>query len=130
MGDALQREPFPRIIRFIGSTDSPDSSCPHCGATGRFILYFMVEDGRRLGAMRGCAKLFPASRIAIEELRLTEKLKRLVKSYGGTARLNQNDRRAAEAIEGFYAGSMSEQQALGIVDGAKAANSARYRRRR
>ena len=39
---------FPRIVRFYETHDAPDSQCPHCGATGRYILTFQVEDGRRL----------------------------------------------------------------------------------
>jgi hypothetical protein len=119
---------YPRIVRFFETSDAPDSECPHCGASGRYILNFQVEDGRRLAAMRGCAKLFPTAPIAYEELRLADKLKRLRKSYGPQAHLNRNDTRAMEAIEAFYAGQCSEDQAMLEVKSAKAANSAKYRR--
>ena len=72
--NAVSQPVFPRIVRFFETKDSPGASCPHCGAEGRYILTFQVEDGRRMGAMRGCVKLFPVSRVATEELRLREKL--------------------------------------------------------
>lgn len=33
--------------------------CPHCGAGGRYIHYAILEDGTKIGAMRGCIQLFP-----------------------------------------------------------------------
>ncbi len=117
---------FPRIVRFLGTSDSPGDSCPHCGAEGRYVIHFQTESGARGGAMRGCIKLFPTSRIALEELRLTDKQAKYAKQ-GWT--LNRVDTRALEAIQAFYAGTMTESQALGAVDGAKMVNTARYRRR-
>jgi len=117
---------LPRIIRFLETCDSPDSSCPHCGATGRFILRFVLEDGRHAGAMRGCVKLFPVSRVAREELRLREKLKKYVQR--GWNGLNRRDTEALNAIDEFYAGTRDERSTLSIVDGAKKMNQARYRR--
>ena len=86
---------LPRIVRFLGTDDSPGSCCPHCGAEGRYTLRFQVEDGRTMGAMRGCVQLFPVSRVATEELRLREKLAALVKRFGQGATLNRRD---AEAL--------------------------------
>lgn len=88
----------------------------------------MVEDGRTLGAMKGCVKLFPVSRIAMEELRLREKLEKYQKSYGAQARLNRHDEDALKAIEAFYDGTRNERSALFVVEAAKRANQARYRR--
>jgi len=117
---------LPRIIRFIGTTDAPDSQCPHCGARGRFIIHFVVEDGRTLGAMRGCVQLFPASQIAREDLRLMEKAKGLEKKGW---HLNRGDTRALEAIERFYAGEITEREALNSVEAAKRANVENFKRR-
>lgn len=119
---------FPRIVRFIGTDDCPGSSCPHCGAEGRFILRFQVDDGRQLAAMRGCAKLFPVCRVATEELRLRTKLADYAKR--GWNGLNRRDSEALAAIEEFYAGSRDERSTLSVVDGAKAANTAKSRGRR
>ena len=118
---------LPRIVRFLETSDAPGSSCPHCGAEGRYILRFRVEDGRELGAMRGCVKLFPSSLIAHEDLRLRDKEIRLKKSYGPQAALNRADRAAMDAIEAFYAGAGSERTALSLTDSAKCANARKYR---
>lgn len=126
MSAALAVKQFPRIVRFLGTDDCPDSTCPHCGAAGRFILRFLVEDGRELAAMRGCASLFPVSRIATEELRMQQKLARYRKQ--GWAKLNRLDTEAMDAIAAFYAGTLDERQALERVDHAKRANQSRFRR--
>ncbi len=118
---------LPRIVRFLGTDDAPGSNCPHCGAEGRWILNFVVEDGRRLGAMRGCAKLFPTSRIALEELRLRTKAADYAKK-GWT--LNRGDQHAMDSIGRFYAKEIDERAALAIVDTAKASNVIRFRGRR
>ncbi len=119
-------ETLPRVVRFLDTVDAPDSQCPHCGATGRYILRFQVADGRTLGAMRGCAKLFPASRIATEELRLRNKLGDYAKRGWS---LNAADAKALQAIDAFYAGTLDEASALREVDYAKSSNSARRRAR-
>jgi len=117
---------LPRIVRFLGVDDCPDSSCPHCGASGRFILRFQVEDGRTLAAMRGCASLFPVSRIAAEELRLQQKLARYRRNgWGGLSRIDGD---ALAAIDAFHAGALDERSALARVDAAKAASRWRTRR--
>jgi hypothetical protein len=115
---------LPRIVRFLGTDDSPDSSCPHCGATGRYIHHFVVEDGRQLAAMSGCAKLFPTSRIAVEEQRLRKKAADRAKKGW---KLNQRDQDALVAIEQFYAGTLDERIALSRVDSAKRFNQSKYR---
>jgi hypothetical protein len=121
---AVGVQSFPRIVRFLEPYES--DTCPHCGATGRYVLRFQVEDGRTLGAMRGCVKLFPVSAVALEELRLRKKLADYQKR--GWKGLNRNDTRALEAIEQFYAGTLDERSALGAVKSAKSANTSRYRR--
>jgi len=125
-GGVVSGASFPRIVRFLETTDSPGSSCPHCGADGRFILTFVVDDGRTLGAMRGCAKLFPVSQVAVEELRLRTKQSEYRKR--GWTSLGRRDAEALAAIESFYAGARDERSALAIVRGAKAANIAGRRR--
>ncbi len=116
---------LPRIVRFLGTDDSPDSSCPHCGATGRYIHRFQVENGTFAAAMSGCVKLFPVSRIAVEEQRLRKKLGDYAKR--GWNSLNRRDTEALAAIEDFYAGTRDERSALSVVNGAKAANQSKYR---
>jgi hypothetical protein len=122
-------ETLPRIVRFLGIDECEGSSCPHCGAEGKYIIRFQCDDGIRRGAMRGCVKLFPVSQIANEEMRLREKLNGYIKAYGETAHLNANDTRALDAIEAFYAGQLEERFALAAVNQAKQANQAKYRKR-
>lgn len=110
---------LPRIVRFLGVDDAPGASCPHCGAEGRYILRFQVEDGRSLGAMRGCAKLFPSSQVAHEHLRLTQKAERYAKLGW---KLNQSDQRAMDACEQFFAREVSESYTLGVIKSAKRQN--------
>ena len=121
-----QMQALPRIVRFLGTDDSPESSCPHCGATGRYILRFIVEDGRTLAAMRGCAKLLPQSRIAGEELRLRKKAADRTRNGW---KLSRRDEEALAACDRFYAGELTEQHALQIIDSAKHFNQL-YRGRR
>lgn len=92
--DERRRAPHPRIVAFLGTDDyGPGcASCPHCGATGRYIVRFRVEDGRHLGAMRGCLRLFPVTPLAQEHGRLLDKQKRM-ESQGWKL-----SRRAAEAL--------------------------------
>lgn len=118
---------LPRIVRFLGTDDSPGSSCPHCGCTGRYIHRFVVDDGRTLAAMSGCVKLFPQSRIASEEQRLRKKAEQRKKNNWNLGRL---DRDALDAIDAFYAGTMDERTALSRVDHAKRANQASFGRYR
>lgn len=119
---------LPRIVRFLETIEG--GSCPHCGADGRWIHRFVTDDGNQRGAMSGCVKLFPVSRVALEEQRLRKKEESLRKRFGESAHLNRNDTRAMEAIEAFYRGEMQESSCLSVVKGAKMANSARYRGRR
>lgn len=119
-----EAELLPRIVRFLGTDDSPESTCPHCGATGRYIHRFVVDDGRTLAAMSGCAKLFPTSRIALEEQRLRKKAAERAKNGW---KLNRSDLDALAAIEQFFAGAIDERLALSRVDSAKRSNQARFR---
>jgi hypothetical protein len=117
---------LPRIVRFIETTDcGPGATCPHCGATGRWIVRFVTDDGRHLGAMRGCVQLFPVSQVAREGLRLRDKAAKYAKQGW---HLNQADTRALETIEAFESGNATEQQAMSAVKSAKARNTARFRR--
>ncbi len=93
------------------------------GAEGRFILRFQVEDGTVRAAMRGCAKLFPTSKLAIEDLRLREKEARYAKQGW---KLNRADADARYAIEQFYLGKFTESHALTVSKSAKAQAQRRF----
>lgn len=71
-------EKLPRIIRFEGCTDSGEfgnTTCPHCGAQGRYVYHFVVEGDVRRGAMAGCIKLYPVSPVARVHQTLLEKIR-------------------------------------------------------
>lgn len=119
-------ETFPRIVRFLSTDDAPGSQCPHCGAEGRFILRFQVEDGRTLGAMRGCVKLFPVAPIATAEAFLREKSARYA-TRGWS--LNRIDSEALDACEAYYNVTGTAERALSLCTNAKRSNAARFRGR-
>jgi hypothetical protein len=50
------------------------TNCPHCGALGRYIYYFTLENGEKAGAMKGCYKAWPkSSRFAYDYAKIREK---------------------------------------------------------
>lgn len=123
------RAPLPRIVKFLGVDDCPESTCPHCGATGRYIVRFQVEDGRQLGAMRGCLKLFPVTELACEHEHLMAKKARYAKQRPPW-RLSERDRDALQRIEEAIDGRGDAQQAIWNAQGVRAAAARRYRGRR
>src|ERR1041384_229731 len=95
---------LPRIIRFVERTDSGEfgaAQCPHCGADGRYVYWFVTEDGERRGAMAGCIRLFPVSKIAKEHHAIMER--RADRESKGW-KLASWDTAKLEAIEAFYRG--------------------------
>lgn len=126
MSTAIERlEQLPAIVRFLGTDDAgPGAICPHCGATGRYIVRFQVADGRELGAMRGCVQLFPVSALAREHARLIGKRDEYAKRGW---RLNRADQQALNAIEDAIDGRCSDVTALSLVRAAKAQNINRAR---
>lgn len=97
----------PRIIRFDGIDDSGEfgaASCPHCGADGRYVHWFLCDDGQRRGAMSGCVKLFPISEIAQEHQKIVQK-----------HRQNNWDKRKLAAIERYYNQDLTEGQCLNWI---------------
>lgn len=120
---------LPRITRFLGISDSGEfgnASCPHCGADGRYVQRFLCEDGIERGAMAGCVKLFPISPLAAVEQKLTIKAAEYAKKGW---KLPSWDQKKSEALESFYAGAITEQQALDLIRTQDQASAA-YRRRK
>lgn len=67
--------PISPLVLFAGYHDhgpcepgSPSAFCPHCGSGGRHVWEFFCQDGTRRAAMRGCLKLFPSSKLAIDQM--------------------------------------------------------------
>lgn len=112
---------FPTIVKFLGTDDAGEGAvCPHCGAPGRYITRFVVADGRTLGAMRGCAKLFPVSPLAREQAQLLAKKERYRKKQWT---LNRRDQQALDLLEEAIAGRVEEHIALSMARSAKAAGA-------
>lgn len=121
---------LPRIVRFHGTSHSGpgEAVCPHCGARGSVVHSFEVEDGRLMGAMSGCVKLFPVSPIAREHMRIQKKLDDQRKR-GLRVGLNRWDGAALKAIEDFYAGTLTEQDAVRRIESERK-SAAAWRRGR
>lgn len=118
-------ERLPTIVRFFEPIRSEpgQAECPHCGARGATIHRFQVEDGRQLGAMSGCVKLFPLSPIANEDLRLRTK----VAGYARQGRrLSSWDLEKRAAIDAFYEGAIDLAAATARIATANA-SAARFR---
>jgi hypothetical protein len=102
---------LPTIARFDGVMDSGEFgavNCPHCDAKGRYIYKFTTTDGRHLGAMAGCVKLYPVSPIAGEQKALMDKLK-------AKGELNSWDLDKQLTIDQFYRGDIDEDLALRAI---------------
>jgi hypothetical protein len=132
MNTSMERASLPRIVRFLGVDDhgpGGSASCPHCGATGRYVIRFQVEDGRQLGAMRGCVKLFPVTELARQHEHFVAKQTRY-SAQRPPWKLNALDAEALRGIEEAIDGKADVHQAVIRAQTARkiAAMSARRRR--
>lgn len=114
---------LPKIIAFDGMTDTgpadprPNGTCPHCGAEGRYIYWFVLEDGSKHGAMSGCIQLFPQSETAIVHKKILEKTAQKKK-------LNGWDEKMLDAINDLKYGRINEDEALRIIHREQASRAA------
>lgn len=90
---------LPKIVRFLEPEIADDSVCPHCGADGKVVHRFEVDDGRTLAAMSGCVKLFPVSPVAKAEQAL---MKKRVDYRERGWKLPSWDREKEAAIQAYY----------------------------
>lgn len=121
---------LPRIVRFVSRYDSGEfgnATCPHCGAQGRYVETFLCDDGTERGAMAGCIKRFPVSKIATEERSIRE---RQVERERDGRTLASWDRVKAEKIAAYYAGDLTEGQCLAWIADENAKRSEWMRNRR
>lgn len=129
---AATKADLPKLVQYLYThdggpcDDGPTATCPHCGADGRYVHWFKTADGDMRGAMSGCIKLYPVSPVAREDMRLREKEADYAKSGW---QLPSWDKKMQQAIEAFYAGTLSEAQAVKDITRQKAA-AAQYRRQR
>ena len=117
---------LPRIIYFERITVAPEGDpdlCPHCGAKGRYIYWFVCEDGHKYGAMSGCVKLFPWHRFAHEHKRILDKQRTKKK-------LCSWDEDMKAAIEKYASGEIGEREADNLIRAAKRTRESWMKRRR
>lgn len=117
---------LPRIVKFLGTDDcGAGASCPHCEASGRYVIRFQVEDGRTLGAMRGCVKLFPVTELARQHQHFIDKQTRYVKQGW---KLSARDAEALRFLEAAIDRQADAHQAVVIAQSARKMNAMKYRR--
>lgn len=116
---------LPTIVQFLGCDDSGEygnALCPHCGAKGRYVFHFLCDDGNRHGAMAGCIKLFPVSKIADEHKKIIERAReRALKGY----KLASWDVAKLTAIEAFYSTDMGATEFARVWDVIRNENNRR-----
>ncbi len=100
---------LPKIIQVLYTEDTDRSYCPHCGAEGRYIKWFIVESGEKLGAMAGCFQKFPFSKFAKLQARLMKKQDDYTKRGWN---LPSWDSEKLETIRDFQEGTCTEIEAL------------------
>jgi hypothetical protein len=123
---------LPLIVRFLGTDDcGAGATCPHCGATGRYVIRFQVEDGRQLGAMHGCVKLFPVTELARQHEHFKTKEARY-RAQSPPWKLSARDAETMQMLEEAIEGRVEARQAVTIALAARAAakRSAQHRGRR
>lgn len=106
---------LPKIVRVTSVTDAGEfgaATCPHCGASGRYIYHFDCADGTHGGAMKGCFSKFPKHKFAAIHANILDKKR--TKKY-----LASWDTQKLEAIEKFIAGELTEKQAQHLIDMAQ-----------
>jgi hypothetical protein len=118
---ASARKPIsdlPKVVEITEITDAGEfggASCPHCGADGRYITWFLTEDGQRRGAMRGCFALFPKSRYA-------DRVERILQKERESAKTGRNlaswDREVLEAIRAFTRAEQTAEQTDAVIRSA------------
>lgn len=106
---------LPTVVEIIKLEDSGEggaASCPHCGATGRYIYWFVASDGATYGAMRGCFNKFPKS--GYFNL-MSEILKKEKDAEKKGRKLASWDRNIMQAIRNFTNGLILEDNLKGII---------------
>jgi hypothetical protein len=128
-GEPAPAPALPRIVRFLGTDDHGPGggTCPHCGATGRYVVRFQVEDGRQLGAMRGCVRLYPVTELARQHGHLLEKQSRYA-AKRPPWKLNARDTEALRWLEDAIVGRADPQHAVTIAQSARRAASVKFGR--
>lgn len=110
---------LPEIVAIVGMKDFGPSdgegstNCPHCGANGRYVWYFICADGSRRGAMRGCLKLFHQSAETSRYSKLIqEAFDRQAKAKEEGKNLASWWREMVEAAEEFGNGKLPDHDAI------------------
>lgn len=107
---------LPRIVQVLHTTDAGEfgaDNCAHCGADCRYQTVFLAAeaDGSlvKRAAARGCIQLFPRSPIADVHVKASKTADE--KRRKGW-KLASWDQARLDACEAFYAGQITEAEAL------------------
>lgn len=120
---------LPRVVMVLDVEDGgPDGGafCPHCGAPGRYIIYFLAEDGEQHGAMKGCFRRFPKHPLAAEAAELLERQRERQRKG---QRLSGWDQTMLAAIEDYAEHRISEDREMEIIRAQKARKAAWMKKR-
>lgn len=125
---------LPQIVMRLGEDDAGEygaARCPHCGAEGRYTVWFLCDDGLRHGAMRGCLQHFPRHRFFDLAQRIADKEREIADANrnGGSRQLASWDAEVRGAIEAFSQGAISEDEAQARIDTAEGRKRAWMKRR-
>lgn len=113
-------------VEDYGSSDGMmgSTSCPHCGARGRYVHYFLCDDGAIHAAMSGCIKLFPLAKrtplaiMADAAFGKLEEIKRKPISSGKTGKLASWFNDVLEALNKLQSGDITLAEAENIASDA------------
>ncbi|MCL4296301.1 MAG: hypothetical protein KJ077_11255 [Anaerolineae bacterium] len=128
---------LPKVLYIEGLDDAGEfgaATCPHCGAQGRYIYWFVCDDGSQRGAMRGCFEHFPKhpfadryAQILDKEIQNAKRRRPAVQGQGWS--LASWDASIKDAIEKYGAGQLSEAAAWEAIREADRAKKQWMKRR-
>jgi hypothetical protein len=121
---------LPEVIEILALEDAGEggaASCPHCGAIGRYIVWFQASDGELHGAMRGCFKHFPKSKYLARMTELMDKERQFKAKKGW--KLASWDQDVMDGIRRYAHQEISQEVLDTIIYNADRAKGAYMRRK-
>lgn len=110
---------LPTVIRITSVTDAGEkdgATCPHCGASGRYIYHFDCVDGTHRAAMKICFSHFPKH----EFVKVSEDVKKREAAYRAQGwDLPTYDVEIIRTIDMFAGGRITEAVAKKRITSAK-----------
>ena len=81
--------------------------CPHCGARGKKIYWFVTEEGQTGGAMSGCIKLFPVGEYFNAYQKAVDNMIRFEKNGWNPSRFDLD---TTNGIDLYFDGKLSKER--------------------